>query len=107
MGDPAPADGMLSPSVKIGSESRTLHAYVHIPFCKVRCGYCDFNTYTASELQGAKQSDYADILISEINFSRSVFESSGLPSRKLSTVFFGEALQRSYLQQTWSEFFNH
>jgi oxygen-independent coproporphyrinogen-3 oxidase len=80
---------MLSPSVKIGSESRTLHAYVHIPFCKVRCGYCDFNTYTASELQGAKQSDYADILISEINFSRTVLERSGLPSRKLSTVFFG------------------
>lgn len=89
IGDPAPADGKLAPSVKIGSETRTLHAYVHIPFCKVRCGYCDFNTYTASELEGAKQSDYADILISEINFSRSVLESSGIPSRKLSTVFFG------------------
>jgi len=24
--------------------------YVHVPFCATRCGYCDFNTYTASEL---------------------------------------------------------
>ncbi|MFP5072444.1 radical SAM family heme chaperone HemW [Pseudonocardia nantongensis] len=26
--------------------------YVHVPFCASRCGYCDFNTYTASELSG-------------------------------------------------------
>jgi oxygen-independent coproporphyrinogen-3 oxidase len=24
--------------------------YVHVPFCAARCGYCDFNTYTAAEL---------------------------------------------------------
>jgi putative oxygen-independent coproporphyrinogen III oxidase len=24
--------------------------YVHVPFCAARCGYCDFNTYTPSEL---------------------------------------------------------
>ena len=27
--------------------------YVHVPFCASRCGYCDFNTYTASELDGS------------------------------------------------------
>ncbi len=27
--------------------------YVHVPFCAARCGYCDFNTYTASELSGS------------------------------------------------------
>jgi putative oxygen-independent coproporphyrinogen III oxidase len=27
--------------------------YVHVPFCAARCGYCDFNTYTASELAGS------------------------------------------------------
>lgn len=27
--------------------------YVHVPFCATRCGYCDFNTYTPSELGGA------------------------------------------------------
>ena len=89
IGDPAPANGLLPPQAAIDSESRTFHAYVHIPFCKVRCGYCDFNTYTASELDGAKQSDYADILIREISFSAQVLAASGLPRRKLSTVFFG------------------
>lgn len=26
--------------------------YIHVPFCATRCGYCDFNTYTAAELGG-------------------------------------------------------
>jgi oxygen-independent coproporphyrinogen-3 oxidase len=26
--------------------------YIHVPFCATRCGYCDFNTYTAAELDG-------------------------------------------------------
>ena len=89
IGDPAPADGNLPAQSAIGASERTFHAYVHIPFCKVRCGYCDFNTYTASELEGAKQSDYTDILIAEIKFSEQVMANAGLPRRKLSTVFFG------------------
>lgn len=89
IGDPAPADGKLPAQSKVGAAERSFHAYVHIPFCRVRCGYCDFNTYTASELEGAKQSDYTDVLISEILFSAKVLEQSGLPKRKLSTVFFG------------------
>lgn len=88
-GDPAPLDGGLPSQVLIGAESRNLHAYIHIPFCKDICGYCDFNTYTASELDGAKQSDYADVLISEIEFSAKVIAEAGLPKRKLNTVFFG------------------
>jgi putative oxygen-independent coproporphyrinogen III oxidase len=30
-----------------------LGIYVHVPFCAARCGYCDFNTYTPSELAGS------------------------------------------------------
>lgn len=89
IGDPAPADGAIPNQALVGAEDRTFHAYLHIPFCKVRCGYCDFNTYTASELDGAKQSDYADVLINEIKFSANVIAAAGLPKRKLSTVFFG------------------
>jgi oxygen-independent coproporphyrinogen-3 oxidase len=33
--------------------SRPFGIYVHVPFCASRCGYCDFNTYTASELAGS------------------------------------------------------
>ncbi|MET0927870.1 MAG: coproporphyrinogen III oxidase, partial [Aeromicrobium sp.] len=41
--------------------------YVHVPFCTVRCGYCDFNTYTADELgEGATRASYADTAIGEI-----------------------------------------
>jgi oxygen-independent coproporphyrinogen-3 oxidase len=66
-----------------------LHAYIHIPFCKDICGYCDFNTYVSSELQGAKQSDYPDVLISEIALSAEIIAAAELPKRKLTTVFFG------------------
>jgi putative oxygen-independent coproporphyrinogen III oxidase len=30
--------------------------YVHVPFCATRCGYCDFNTYTAAELASSPAS---------------------------------------------------
>ena len=89
IGDPAPADGHLPAQVLIDAKTRSLHAYIHIPFCKDICGYCDFNTYTSSELQGAKQSDYPDVLISEIRLSANIIAASGLPKRKLATVFFG------------------
>jgi oxygen-independent coproporphyrinogen-3 oxidase len=88
-GDQAPENGMLSASEIAGSESRTFHAYVHIPFCKDICGYCDFNTYTATQLGSLKQSDYAASLISEINLSAKVLEQSKVSPRKFSTVFFG------------------
>lgn len=69
--------------------ARNFGVYLHVPFCRVRCGYCDFNTYTSDELRGAKRSDYATQAISEVAFARSVFANSGLPDRKASTVFFG------------------
>jgi len=36
-----------------GLGTRPFGVYVHVPFCAVRCGYCDFNTYTPSELAGS------------------------------------------------------
>ena len=80
---------MLPAQAALGQEQRSFHAYVHIPFCRVRCGYCDFNTYTATELDGASQSDYADVLIREIEFSSDVLSSSGVAKRRLRSVFFG------------------
>ena len=69
-------------------ENRTLSAYVHVPYCRVRCGYCDFNTYTGSELRGAKQSDFVDHVAAEIAIAENVLAERG-DSRQLSTVFFG------------------
>ena len=89
IGDPAPADGSLPAQAAVGASERSFHAYVHVPFCRVRCGYCDFNTYTATELDGAPQSDYAATLIREIQFSALVSDSASLPKRQLKSVFFG------------------
>ena len=84
-----PADGSLPVGVNIGAEQRTMSAYVHVPFCRVRCGYCDFNTYTATELRGTSQSTYIDELAREIELSGEVLARSELPARALTSVFFG------------------
>jgi putative oxygen-independent coproporphyrinogen III oxidase len=89
LGDPAPLDGLLPASAAVGAHDRAFGVYVHVPFCRVRCGYCDFNTYTAGELRGARQVDYADHAIGEIRMSRRALEVSGVPDRPASTVFFG------------------
>lgn len=89
LGDPAPADGILPPTAARGALERAFGVYVHVPFCRVRCGYCDFNTYTSDELRGARQSDYAGQAIGEIRMSRRMLEASGLPQRPAQTVFFG------------------
>lgn len=89
LGEPAPLDGLLPASAADGAQERALGVYVHVPFCRVRCGYCDFNTYTASELRGARQVDYADQAIDEIRMSRRVLEASGVVAREAETVFFG------------------
>ena len=48
VGSTAPA-GRAAEEIRT-SESTPLGLYVHVPFCATRCGYCDFNTYTAGEL---------------------------------------------------------
>jgi putative oxygen-independent coproporphyrinogen III oxidase len=89
LGDPAPLDGLLPGSAAAGADDRAFGVYIHVPFCRVRCGYCDFNTYTSDELRGARQSDYADQAIAELRMSRRVLEASGVPARPAATVFFG------------------
>jgi putative oxygen-independent coproporphyrinogen III oxidase len=89
LADPAPLDGLLPASVVDGAGDRNLGVYIHVPFCRVRCGYCDFNTYTSDELRGAKRGDYASQAIAEIHQAEQVLQSAGLPARAASTVFFG------------------
>jgi coproporphyrinogen III oxidase-like Fe-S oxidoreductase len=90
LGDPAPSDGLLPAQAADGAAARGFGLYVHIPFCAVRCGYCDFNTYTATELGGgASQAAYAGTAVSEVALAAQVLQRSGIPARKLSTVFFG------------------
>lgn len=59
--------------------------YLHVPFCSVRCGYCDFNTYTADDLGGpdvlgASRATYIDAALGELSL---------VPERTVDTVFVG------------------
>src|SRR5450830_1896580 len=90
-GLPAPDDGAL-PAWVAGSPDagRGVGVYLHVPFCTVRCGYCDFNTYTASELGGgASQVSYADTLLTEVELARRVLADAGRGGRPVRTVFVG------------------
>ncbi len=87
-GAPAPADGRLPPPALAELPTRPFGVYVHVPFCTVRCGYCDFNTYTASELgttPGASRASYADAVRRELDLAVDVL---GSPP-PVSSIFFG------------------
>ncbi len=88
-GDPVPADGSLPDQAFVGSTGRTLSFYLHVPFCATRCGYCDFNTYTAGELGSTASPDswYA-AAGAEIDLAAKVLRAAG-DSRPVSTVFVG------------------
>lgn len=89
-GDPAPADGALPASAADGADHRAFGVYLHVPFCAVRCGYCDFNTYTATELGGGASLDaYAGTALAEVALADGVLRAAGLPTRPVATVFVG------------------
>ena len=86
-GDPVPVDGTLPEGTRIDAQT-AFGVYLHVPFCRVRCGYCDFNTYTAAELRGARRDEYADTLLREIALAVRVLGERA-PLRTAGTVFFG------------------
>ncbi len=93
VGIPVPDDGGLPawvrPPAPVGT-AQPFGVYVHVPFCSVRCGYCDFNTYTASELGGgANQAAYATTALREVTLARQVLSDAGRSPAAVSTVFFG------------------
>jgi putative oxygen-independent coproporphyrinogen III oxidase len=86
-GEAVPADGHL-PEAAVGRlGSAPFGVYVHVPFCLTRCGYCDFNTYTATELgSGATRESYAALAIDEVRLAAKVLGGRAGP---VQTVFFG------------------
>ncbi|MEK8170782.1 radical SAM protein [Streptomyces sp. M19] len=76
-GEPVPEDGALPPGALAGAAARPLGFYLHVPYCATRCGYCDFNTYTAAELRGsggvlASRDAYAELVAQEVGLARKV-----------------------------------
>jgi len=65
--------------------TQRLGVYVHVPFCTSRCGYCDFNTYTAEEIGASVRRDtFHEVLAHEIRLAAGV-----LGQRQVDTVFVG------------------
>ena len=86
-GDEAPQDGALPETALAGLGKRPFGVYVHVPFCATRCGYCDFNTYTAAELASSPASpqSWLEGLRTELTLAAKVL---GTPPRA-DTVFVG------------------
>ena len=88
-GEVPPLDGSLPVESAGAWGEQDFGFYVHVPFCASRCGYCDFNTYTAPELSGSTGVDratFAEHLAGEVRFSRGVL---GDRAVAVSTVFVG------------------
>ena len=92
-GDPAPPDGRLHRATLRAAYGVPFGVYVHVPFCDTRCGYCDFNTYTATELgPGVSRGSYADTVLHEIRLASHVLgDGDALGNRipPVSSIFFG------------------
>ena len=56
--------------------------YVHWPFCKAKCPYCDFNSHVRHEAVDAMR--YAKALVRELQYVRQF-----APDRKVTSIFFG------------------
>lgn len=84
-----PENGLLDPSLVEAQWARPLSLYVHVPFCRVRCGYCDFNTYTVGFGPGAQIGDYAPSVLAEADLAARVLADAGVSGRLAQTVFFG------------------
>jgi putative oxygen-independent coproporphyrinogen III oxidase len=86
-GEVAPRDGSLPDAALAELGARPFGVYVHVPFCATRCGYCDFNTYTASELNGDRsRAGYVAAAHAELALARRVLGDTAPP---VETVFFG------------------
>ena len=99
-GAPLPGAGELPEQVRAAlrtpagapgeAGARPFSVYLHVPYCRVRCGYCDFNTYTNLSMgDGASASDYASTLACELRLARAAMDRAGLPERAARTVFLG------------------
>lgn len=90
-GAPLPGAGELPGEVlSPDGAQRPFSVYLHVPYCRVRCGYCDFNTYTNLDLGGgASASDYVSTLAGELRLARAAMDRAGLPARSARTLFLG------------------
>ena len=49
--------------------------YIHIPFCKNKCSYCDFVSFAKNKQDYDR---YVDVLIEDLKFKKSEYQFSNL-----------------------------
>ena len=72
--------------------------YIHIPFCKRRCIYCDFFSTTQSE----KKSAYVHALCRELETRKDYLE-----GEDIETIYLGGGTPSQFLREELEEIFNH
>jgi oxygen-independent coproporphyrinogen-3 oxidase len=78
------------PAAFDGLGTRPFGVYLHVPFCATRCGYCDFNTYTAGELgTSASPQSWLEAITAELESAASLMSSSAGAVPRADTVFVG------------------
>ena len=101
-GDPAPSDGKLPNIANLKNKPFSL--YVHVPYCSKRCGYCDFNTYTPSELDRDDQIEsWLQSAIKETIFARKILGEE----LTVDTMFFGGGTPSLLEASVIKEFINN
>ena len=88
-GQPWDPHGVLLPQLAEANANRPLSIYVHVPFCQVRCGYCDFNTYTVGFGPGADRLSYDSSALAEMSLAARILSDAQMPARPASSIFFG------------------
>lgn len=89
-GQKLPDPYALPSAVSQGDQAKNLSVYLHVPYCRVRCGYCDFNTYTNLTMgPGANAGDYPQTLAAEARLVAGAMQRAGLSLPPASTVFIG------------------
>ncbi|MFM1825791.1 MAG: hypothetical protein RLZZ37_426 [Actinomycetota bacterium] len=84
-GEAAPVDGSLEIDFN-KLLNKPFSVYIHVPYCKKRCGYCDFNTYTPQEIDANDQMEnWAKATIKEIELAKKVLKKDLV----IDTIFFG------------------
>ncbi|WP_307737668.1 radical SAM family heme chaperone HemW [uncultured Varibaculum sp.] len=73
----------------VGRQATDFAVYIHVPFCRVRCGYCDFNTYVKDFGAGADRASYHDSARKELALAAQFLREHKLVPPPASSVYFG------------------
>ena len=80
-GHPSPFS-LQGEGARRADEAPAFGLYIHWPFCKAKCPYCDFNSHVRH--QDVDSLGFAKTLVSELEFM-----AARTPGREVSSIFFG------------------